>query len=51
VSCAHVASCPELIWNKVVPAGIAPGDTATAVSCLAVVVPLPSWPLPPAPQQ
>ena len=51
VSCTHVWLPPLLIWNRVVPVGMAPWDTATAVFCVAVLVPFPSWPLAPAPQQ
>src|SRR5580692_9228725 len=44
--------CPTLTWVRVTPdIGVPTVVTATDVSCAAVVVPLPSWPLPPPPQQ
>jgi hypothetical protein len=38
-----------VIWASGIPVLVA--VTATAVFCIAVVDPFPSWPLPPAPQQ
>ena len=34
VSCAQVESCPELIWNRVVPVGMEPWETATGTPLL-----------------
>ncbi len=50
VSCVQVASCPELIWNRVAPARTPVANTATGT--LLLVLPLlPSWSPVPSPQQ
>src|ERR1039457_7734108 len=48
---AHEELEPASIWVRVTPDSAPVVVTATAVLCAAVVVPFPSWSLPPAPQQ